>query len=421
MEGIEVRRKAANRSPDCCLPTGMDLFWLALFFTGVFGLSSLLFMGQAFGNCLLPACSSDSASGLYPSDVPAHLNFARSMAAGEAHVIILTGFERSLIFLSRLTKLSLEVSAVILLATCVTLISIEVFILLRVLLQDAYSIRLVLVFTAFLMLVSAIYVPFFNPLLYLGQGSPNVWHNPTLLAMKPFAFAAFACYVYALNGRKRGDTLVFYFAASGALLVTVLIKSNFALAFIPALCLYLPLRHRMDFIAYWKSFLVVLPTLLVLLFQYLTVRFLGATLQVPVSFTIDWLGVWKLYSPNIPISILLALAFPLSVAILGVREIGRNPALLLSWLLTLVGMLQFAVLAVGGSLYMNGDWSWGYLTAMQILFVFSLAEFLRWLQLVEPANAANRIKTLVVSCVFSLHLISGTLYFARMLSGGTFF
>ena len=36
-------------------------------------------------------------------------------------------------------------------------------------------------------LCSAIYVPFFNIKPYLGQGTPNIWHNPTTICVRPIA------------------------------------------------------------------------------------------------------------------------------------------------------------------------------------------------------------------------------------------
>ena len=40
-------------------------------------------------------------------------------------------------------------------------------------------------------IAAAIYVPFFNKTPYLGQGSPNVWHNPTTIGVKWAALLVF--------------------------------------------------------------------------------------------------------------------------------------------------------------------------------------------------------------------------------------
>ncbi|MEE1051580.1 MAG: hypothetical protein UIB39_05730, partial [Lachnospiraceae bacterium] len=40
-------------------------------------------------------------------------------------------------------------------------------------------------------IAAAIYVPWFNKLPYLGQGSPNVWHNPTNNMVRPIGLLVF--------------------------------------------------------------------------------------------------------------------------------------------------------------------------------------------------------------------------------------
>ena len=46
-------------------------------------------------------------------------------------------------------------------------------------------------FTLILSLSAAIFVPWFNEKPYLGQGSPNPWHNPTTIMVRPIALLIF--------------------------------------------------------------------------------------------------------------------------------------------------------------------------------------------------------------------------------------
>ncbi|MCB8994723.1 MAG: hypothetical protein H6538_03850 [Bacteroidales bacterium] len=39
--------------------------------------------------------------------------------------------------------------------------------------------------------VTAIYFPWFNKSIYLGQWGPNIWHSPTMFLVKPFALLSF--------------------------------------------------------------------------------------------------------------------------------------------------------------------------------------------------------------------------------------
>ena len=45
--------------------------------------------------------------------------------------------------------------------------------------------------TWFLLLVGPFYIPWYNPDVYNGQVTPNIWHNPTTICVRPFAFLAF--------------------------------------------------------------------------------------------------------------------------------------------------------------------------------------------------------------------------------------
>ena len=51
-----------------------------------------------------------------------------------------------------------------------------------------------------LMLVMAIWLPFFNPNIVLGQGAPNVLHNPTNIMVRLIAFPCFVCYASIMDG-----------------------------------------------------------------------------------------------------------------------------------------------------------------------------------------------------------------------------
>ena len=65
--------------------------------------------------------------------------------------------------------------------------------------------------------------------LYLGQLSPTVWHNPTVIAALPLAVASFWAFLLPVPRRARDECV------AGALIgLSVLAKPNFALAFLPA-------------------------------------------------------------------------------------------------------------------------------------------------------------------------------------------
>ena len=54
-------------------------------------------------------------------------------------------------------------------------------------------------------LVGPIYAWFFNKTPYLGQGSPNIWHNPTTIAVRPIALLTFVLVSSMLIRARRED------------------------------------------------------------------------------------------------------------------------------------------------------------------------------------------------------------------------
>jgi hypothetical protein len=394
-----------------------ELSLTALFFDFVFGATFFLFHQQVYAWKQSGPGPQDRA--MYISDLPNHIQFAQSIAAGGPYIPH-SGFHRTILALSSLSGLSLADAAVVVLASFVTLTALIIYITLHRTLASAHLPGLVLFLTAAMMLVTAIYVPFFNSKVYLGQGSPNVWHNPTILAAKPFALISFllCCRYFEAQGPQRR---VWWIAiASLALLISVFMKPNFALVFAPALAATLILTGPKNHKAYLSGLLIVLPAALALAYQYWRMRTLGGTIQGPTNFRLDMFGLWRQWSPNVAISLLLALAFPLSVLLLRWRQAIRSFSWLLAWIMTVVGILQFGLLAIDGPAYGSGDWSWGYLFALQILFLVSIIEFFRWGDSVSRDRLATRICATAVCVVFSLHLVSGIYYFGYMMSGGIF-
>lgn len=230
--------------------------------------------------------------------------------------------------------------------------------------------------------------------LYLGNIAPNQWHNSTLILAMPFNLGLFYFSVkYAESDRLRS-----FFTMGALSLISILCKPNYALNFLPAFCLYLLFlnyKEKTLFKGLIKTGLIAIPSILVLLFQwYFT--FKHYQLSPYVSKTIiSPLTVWKLYSPHIFVSLLLSIAFPLTIAVLYFKKIDLY--LGLSWFVFIVSLCAFSLLAEY-PIYASADYLWGAIAANYILFLFSmrvlLPQVFDW-----KAKAAYFI--------FGLHLLSG--------------
>src|SRR5262245_28720283 len=82
--------------------------------------------------------------------------------------------------------------------------------------------------------------------------------------------------------------------------------------------------------------------------------------------------VWGLYSPNVPASILLGIAFPLVTAVLYPRETSSDRPTLMAWAVLTVAVAQFALFAEERCLP-SANFAWGSYFADYVLFLMACA------------------------------------------------
>lgn len=346
------------------------------------------------------------------------LNLSYSMQPRVDHNVFLThlekirlpevGFEDTVYLLANLFDLSYGVVSVFLLAMAfVSATYILLFLLRKFLdLTDGY----LLLFTLFLTIVSAIYDPLFNKWVCLGQGCANVWHNPTFFMVKSFSLMCVYFSVKQLQTFKKSMWL----CSSMLLLASLFYKPSFGIVFIPAYAIYILLFYTRNFRAYFYSLLMVLPSLAYALFYQLP-RLLHYIPNEGRNSSI-YFAPFKFihyYSHNAFISFLLGMAFPLFFLILNYKKVLANRYLVFSWIMLLVGYFQYAFLVEGKVNWQDGNFSWGYYLTLDVLFIFSFIELVKQLLIYKMSNKFERIKMLILSALFFLHVFSGFFYLIK--------
>ncbi|SFM13104.1 hypothetical protein SAMN03159341_11787 [Paenibacillus sp. 1_12] len=314
------------------------------------------------------------------------------------------GFHTLVYILHMIMFIDLTYSATIILSLCLVFIS---YIIYRIIehFVPTLSLSWKIFITTGLILVSAIYLPFFNTSVYLGQWSPNVWHNPTLIALKPFAYISF---FLGVNYFFYSETKINkrFLLLSIALVVSLIMKPNFLIAFLPALFIYLFIKKYKN-LSWLRVFVMLcVPIIIVLIFQYWGY----ANTQKNDHMIFTFFGVWRLYSPNIFFSIILVTAFPLALYMLKYNECMKNHYLNVSWIAYIISVLQFSFLAEAIE-FRSGNWAWGMMTILPILFLFSTIEFLKMWD-----RKKNSWKINILSLLFALHLCSGIYYFLKVIT-----
>ncbi|MCK5535354.1 MAG: hypothetical protein KAI79_00930 [Bacteroidales bacterium] len=359
----------------------------------------------------------------YPSDLPAHINFINHLN-DIAHPL----WHYCVIFISDILHISLQHAAI----AFTSLLVLSIFIIINKILEFTLKNELqtitsstkqyiLLILSFALLTASAIYFPFFSTYIYLGQSACGIWHNVTLLMVKPFAFLSMFFSVLYIQTKNTKFFIL-------GLLLTVLSifsKPNFILMFLPALYIfilyYLYQEKNIPFKEFFKIntifnqnkhifiylFIITLVSFSILISQFLAI--FGGNNPIESKIIVDFLGVWSVYTPNVGVSLFLIILFPL-LTLIFIRH-TKSDFYVLSLIMFIISVIIYSVFAESGHRYHDGNFSWSMHIAYHIFFLFSTVEFLK------GYNHLSTWKKYLLSITFSLHIISGLFYFGRILSG----
>jgi hypothetical protein len=327
------------------------------------------------------------------------------------------GFHILSFFISKISGLPYNISVPLIMA-CLVIISVIVTkkIIMWFLPEIKSNIIYVLVAIA-LNFMTAVFLRIFNGQVYLGQWGPTIWHSPTMFLLKPFALLSFwGTLVYIRNNEPVKNLIGIL--VSILLLASTFTKPSFIICFIPALVVYLLIFHPGKFKTYLNVFYILLPSILLLAFQFIETyhhQNTGSYFHDRIIFT--FFGFMKLHTRSILLSTLLATAFPLSVLLVINKKIKNNHFLAAGWILTIIGFLQAGLLAEEVK-FNQGAFIFGYVICLFILFVFSMIEYMSWYGK-EKKYLIHPVFKIIVALIGIMHLVSGFLYFKILVTGQT--
>lgn len=275
--------------------------------------------------------------------------------------------------------------------------------------------------------VTAIYMPWYNKSLYWGQGSPNIWHNPTNNAVKWIAVLIFFVFLKfigecEMGNLKTGKCVLKWnrvFVLMLLLFTSVLLKPSFIQGFLPAVIIFLLIELFLSkgkmFYACCQIAISFIPSCILILWQMLGYWSEdGARGGVSISF----FRFFGTAAPNQLISFILGWAFPLYVLIVfEKKEILTDKRVLLSVIMAIVSCCEEACIIEQGS--SAGNFTWSKLLAMYILWVILLPKFITRVTIFESEeyDFNKKIKFGIGFILVSLHLVSGIYYFMYLLPG----
>ena len=255
-----------------------------------------------------------------------------------------------------------------------------------------------------------------------GYISPTVWHSPTYHALRLFILPLSLLGLRVVDFKRYNNLnqrVYFLLLTASLMSLSILAKPSYAIALIPGLLLFALCLVVMNRPVDWKLLLlgIVLPGIVMITLQYL----LSFGDDAGVQF--GFFALWRLWIPDwqIPVRLLLSLAFPLSVYILYFGEARKNIYLNTSWLIFLVGFIFMFFFNETGQRFYHSNFNWtGYCTMFALMFatVHFLVEHF-------AAERRSRLKAgyylsrqvsmrfLVVASVFALHVVFGMMYWCR--------
>ena len=278
-----------------------------------------------------------------------------------------------------------------------------------------------------LILVSPIWLPFFNPNLMMGQSSPNLLHSPTNLMVRAVAFPCFIWYAAIMDGigKKTGFRLSSWKFAALSLLVLLssLSKPSFVQVFLPAIFILAVLKV----VQYRKAAIVpvlivgasVIPVVLLMALQAWVAFYAPHTGGggPPAGISVAFLKIWSPGTPSVTVSILLAIFFPLIVLLwsLAARKVSTSDVL--AWIMWGVGVVEAAFLFERGRRMWHANFFWGYSLALFFLWFVALDRFISLTKEHVSGAVGSKYKWwfFVAVPALLLHVVSGVCYLWRVL------
>lgn len=281
--------------------------------------------------------------------------------------------------------------------------------------RTALALPVSIILASLLFIVSSLYIPWYSPKMYMGFLNSNIYHNSTSIVSKPIAYATILAMAAWLRQNNQTINWPLVICTNIMVVLSALAKPNIPLAIIPTWAVFIALRFITDEKKHYLQYaLFLLPIILTAFIMYIQaqIRF-SNTFVVGMS----WLYVAQSWTPNPFVSLVLTVAFPISVVLLYPHTI-RNTLFQFTIVSFVMAVLTYWIFYEieknTTSRFIGQNFGWG--ARMIGGFFFALAS-------AELINAYHRMQTKIDYAKFSAtallllgHIISGIIYTIRLYS-----
>lgn len=249
----------------------------------------------------------------------------------------------------------------------------------------------------------------------IGQASPNYWMNGTLAVSYPFAILLFWQSYRQLQHPEAG-----WWRRQMLLIVLLaLSKPSYLFVYVLVYPIFLIGHHFRSPRVLLGQLAPIGLVVLLLAVEYYLVFTHPRSVYVhdfnrgnPSGVVVRPLEVWRLYSSNIPLSILASVFFPLVVAGLYWAELRTRLLFWYAWAGFAAAIIVSAAFMQTGEEFYTWNFRYQHYIAAYLLFLVS-ALFV-WEKIRAGRHPSGGAKLWWCVGVFALHLASGFVYLAKM-------
>ncbi|MDR2207307.1 MAG: hypothetical protein LBE36_14245 [Flavobacteriaceae bacterium] len=358
------------------------------------------------------------------SDMPAHADFAIKMSQGKITIgnFILYGLINTLSFCfsflpSLMSPLVIaKISLVFLLALATTYRFRWTYNHLECSVQwQRFLLALSLIF------VVAIPIPsiFVTRYLYLGNFTPNVWHNSTTIFLFPFAIMLFTISMKQLEGynsRRNLWLLLFVF-------LNIFIKPSYFFVWVCVYPLFLFVKYRLS-LKFLKGLIPVVIGMIFLFVEYLWIYYFGGGAGRESSVIIKPFHAYTFYASlgMMPLALLFSLLFPILYFILNLKRLYKNSVFLFVYVSLFVAIAIFMLFMETGVREKNLNFYWQIVICTWLCFYISLSDWLKNReQLVQSRNSKVKFLSIYLPIIiYAVHVIAGIAYLGKYIFMGSY-
>ena len=258
-----------------------------------------------------------------------------------------------------------------------------------------------------------IHIPSFNSSPYKGMLCSNLYHNSTYIAMKPFALLSVILSIKLMSKyHTKSISILDWSCFASCLFITTWFKPNFMFGFVPCMLIIMIIdvikRKGKNILNYIIFGTTTFPAIGLMLLQ--KTQLFDQQSNIKFGF----FKVWRLYSNNPLISVILSLSFPLIILIFYYKDLLVDKIYRFGWLFAIINTSIFAFLYESGERFSHGNLGWGAQFASGLIFIISMYKFL------DKIKNMSKIKLITISSILSIHVFCGINYIIRFLCTNTF-